>query len=389
MKKLLFYSHDSYGLGNIRRMVAIANFLVARHHDLYILLVTGSPMLHAFRTHPQIDYIKLPCLQRSQSGSYSAKLSCFSGQSLLELRADIIHEVVDSFKPDLVLVDKKPEGLNGELKQTLSLLNTLEPAPKCVLLLRDILDTPQVTQRIWQKNQYYQLIEKHYHQVLVVGEQRIFDVVEQYSFPPTVKNMTTFCGYLYRTEPIEHRIELLDHMLESDKKLIVVAAGGGNDGLLMLENYLQACRQNSWHHRVNSMVFYGPEMCQADVEQLKQIAQQVPNVTLAEFTPHFISYLAAADLVVTMAGYNTVCEILSVKKPAIVVPRVSPVAEQLIRAEQFSKLEIFDFIHPHEITPSLLNSKIISKLFCEEARLPFSQHVDLCGMEQLERQLLE
>lgn len=388
MKKLLFYSHDSYGLGNIRRMIAIANYLVSRHQQLYILLITGSPMLHAFRTHPQIDYVKLPCLQRSQSGDYSAKLGCYTAQGLIEARSTIIQQVVTSFKPDLVLIDKKPEGLNGELRKTLLTLASLKHTPKCVLLLRDILDDPEVTRRIWHNNNYYQLIEKYYHQVLVVGEQRIFDVTKLYDFPEAVEHKTIFCGYLHRSEPTYQHSELLEKLANSERKLVVVAAGGGNDGKSMLETYLLACLQSGWQNKVNSVVFYGPEMSPTDVEQLHALAIQSPNVVLLEFTAHFMTYLAAANLVVAMAGYNTVCEILSVQKPAIIIPRVLPVAEQLIRAKHFARLEIFEYIHPQKLTPSRLNDKIFNKLFSEEAQLPFPQHVSLRGMEKIERHLL-
>ncbi|TFH91610.1 glycosyltransferase family protein [Vibrio ouci] len=388
MKKLLFYSHDSYGLGNIRRMVAIANFLVSRHRELYILLITGSPMLHAFRTQSNIDYIKLPCLQRSKSGTYSAKLDCLSASALLDSRAKIIQQVITDYEPDLVLVDKKPGGLNGELKPSLSFLSSLIKPPKLVLLLRDILDTPEVTQQLWRKNSYYQLVEKYYEQVLVVGEQRIFDMVQQYDFPPSVEKMTEFCGYLQRTEKSHQSSKLLAHLAKSDRKLVVAAAGGGDDGKLVLETYLLACHQSSWKDQVDSIVFYGPEMNVADIKNLQSLAQSLPNTTLSEFSPYFMTYLSAADLVVTMAGYNTVCEILSVKTPAILVPRVTPVAEQLIRAQQLAKLEIFEYLHPEHITPKELNKKIENKLFSEEAQLPFPQEISLHGMEKLERHLL-
>jgi len=156
----------------------------------------------------------------------------------------------------------------------------------------------------------------------------------------------------------------------------------------MLETYLLACLQNGWQNKVNSVVFYGPEMSSSDVEQLQALAIQLPNVVLLEFTAHFLTYLAAANLVVAMAGYNTVCEILSVQKPAIIIPRVLPVAEQLIRAQHFARLEVFEYIHPQKLTPGRLNDKIFNKLFSEEAQLPFPLHVSLRGMEKIERHLL-
>lgn len=388
MKKLLFYSHDSYGLGNIRRMVAIANELVSRHSDLYILLVTGSPMLHAFRTHPQVDYVKLPCLQRNKSGHYSAKLTCYTAENLIQARATVIQQVVASYKPDLVLVDKKPEGLNGELKQTLLYLASLHQSPRCVLLLRDILDLPEVTQHIWQKNDYYQLVEKYYDQVLVVGEQKIFDVTTEYRFPYSITQKTHFCGYLQRNEQPETIEHVQNGVTSKDHKLIIAAAGGGDDGSLLLTTYLQALAQSTWGNKVSTVVFYGPEMNHADVERLQHLASSLTNVTLLEFTPNFISYLSAADLIVAMGGYNTVCEILSVKKPAIIVPRVKPVAEQLLRAQCFSRLEIFECILPHELTPNVLGNKIACKLFSQEALLPFPNKIRLNGMEKLDRLLV-
>ncbi|MFN3015803.1 glycosyltransferase family protein [Vibrio coralliilyticus] len=388
MKKLLFYSHDSYGLGNIRRMVAIADFIVSRHRDVFILLITGSPMLHAFRTHPQIDYIKLPCLQRSQHGVYSAKLQCFNSSDLLSARSDLIQKAVSAFEPDLVLVDKKPEGLSGELKQTLLFLSSLPKVPRCVLLLRDILDAPEVTKRIWNKNAYYQLVEKYYDQVLVVGERRVFDLPHQYQFPAQITQKTQFCGYLQRSVPKSQHSDLLGFLAMSEKKLVVAAAGGGEDGRLVLQTYLHAVSDCKWQGDINSVVFYGPEMSAEDVKYLQCIAASMANVTLMAFTPHFISYLAAADLVVAMGGYNTVCEVLSVKKPAIIIPRITPVSEQLIRAQCFSRLEVFEYLHPDELTPEALAEKVASKLFSQEALLPFVDQVPLHGMEKLERHLL-
>ena len=41
--------------------------------DVSVLIVTGSPMLQAFRVAPGLDYVKLPCLRRTQTGGYATK----------------------------------------------------------------------------------------------------------------------------------------------------------------------------------------------------------------------------------------------------------------------------------------------------------------------------
>jgi predicted glycosyltransferase len=71
--KILLYSHDTFGLGNIRRTLLLSEELIAQYPGASILIVTGSPMIHAFRIPKGIDYIKLPCLYRVDVGRYAAR----------------------------------------------------------------------------------------------------------------------------------------------------------------------------------------------------------------------------------------------------------------------------------------------------------------------------
>lgn len=109
-QKILVYSHDAYGLGNISRMLAICNYLLKHIPNLSILLVSGSPMLHDFRLPPGLDYIKLPCLNRG-GGQMAVKYLNADMESILNLRSEIILAAAKNYQPDLVLVDKKPTGI--------------------------------------------------------------------------------------------------------------------------------------------------------------------------------------------------------------------------------------------------------------------------------------
>lgn len=385
MKKLLFYSHDSYGLGNIRRMVAIAEYLVNHNRDVYILLLTGSPMLHAFRTHSQIDYIKLPCLQRSQDAAYSAKLECFNIDSLIQMRSALIRSSIEGFEPDLILVDKKPEGLSGELRETIDSLESQTNKPRQVLLLRDILDDPHVTHSIWSKNRYFKLIDEWYDEVLVVGEKAIFDVSEQYQFPASNRKKVTYCGYLNRTRKYGHSQG--SELSEQDQKLIIVAVGGGDDGRKVLESYINGLAEAAWYGDVKSILFYGPEMDQRDYSHLTELVRGRANIELKEFTNEFERYLEHSDLVISMGGYNTVCEVLSYHKPMIIIPRVAPVSEQLIRAQCFYEKGIVDYIHPDVLTSEVLMSKV-SHMLDKDTSDEFARELNMHGMEILEQRLL-
>ncbi len=143
--RLMVYSHETFGLGNIRRMLSICEYLLESLPNLSILLISGSPMLHSFRTPVELDYIKLPCINRSYSGKLSPKYLGTQTDETLKLRADIILAATANFKPDLILVDKKPYGLNQELKPTINYIKQFLHSTKLVLVLRDILDSPEVT----------------------------------------------------------------------------------------------------------------------------------------------------------------------------------------------------------------------------------------------------
>ena len=115
--RLMVYSHDTFGLGNIRRMLAICTHLHATIPDLSILILSGSPMLHSFRVLQGIDYIKLPCLKRTEQGNLGVRFLDLDLEQIVRLRRELILSTAVSFQPDVVLVDKKPEGLAGARTQ--------------------------------------------------------------------------------------------------------------------------------------------------------------------------------------------------------------------------------------------------------------------------------
>jgi predicted glycosyltransferase len=349
--RLIVYSHDAFGLGNIRRMLAICQYLLDTTPSLSILLLSGSPVLHSFRLPQGLDYIKLPCLGRDETGALSTRYLPTNTEETAKFRADLIQIAVANFQPDLILVDKKPYGLHGELKPTLDYLQKYLPATKLVLVLRDILDRAEVTISEWQKQGYYQAIQRYYHRVLVVGLSEIFDVVREYQFPSAIIPKVRYCGYIERNAGEIYPAILRQELgIQTDEKLVLVTSGGGADGYRLMSTYLMGLQLDSQNDKVKSLLITGPEMSIEQREQLAEIAATIPSVTIAEFQVDITSYINAADLVISMAGYNTICEILSLKKPAIVVPRNKPVQEQLIRTEKMAQLGLFKTIHPDNLT---------------------------------------
>ncbi len=243
MKRIILYSHDTYGLGNIRRMLAIAESIQNEFSDASILLVSGSPMIHAFRLSPRIDYVKLPCLTRGASESYRPKSLRISKNRILTLRADLIRNTVVNFDPDLILVDKKPLGVGNELVPTLTEIRSLLKRPKLVLVLRDILDKPEKTIPVWSSNRYHDVIREIYDRVLVLGSTDVFNAVDEYAFPSSSAEKTFFCGYTNRAGTQRPRSEVRQELGVNGGRLVLATTVDGEEGARLTSEVLRTAEQ--------------------------------------------------------------------------------------------------------------------------------------------------
>jgi len=369
-------------------MLAICKYLLDTVPGLSILLISGSPVVHSFRMPVGLDYIKLPCLGRNESNELLAKYLGTQTQEITQLRADLIRSTVANFKPNLILVDKKPYGLEGELKPTLTYLKTHSPQTKLVLLLRDILDDPEITIGEWSKNGYYEALHWYYDQILVVGMPEIFDLTQEYQFPASVAEKVKFCGYIrkdYGRKPPQLIHQELQ--IKANEKLVLVTPGGGGDGYRLVETYLQGLGENTHTAKIKSLIICGPEMPPAKREKIAQISQQLDGVQVSEFTDDMASYLNATDAVVSMGGYNTICEILSLSKRAVVVPRIKPVEEQWIRAQRMADFGLFTAIHPEKLTPQHLMRAVLEQLDSPQNCLPPVDRLDLNALPRISNYL--
>jgi predicted glycosyltransferase len=363
VKRILIYSHDTFGLGNIRRMLEVARHLVQASPEVSVLVITGSPMLHAFRVPPRIDYLKLPCLSRNTEGHYGARSLALSLDSTVRLRANLIRSAVTDFEPDLILVDKKPFGVEDELAGVLESLPSSPKRPKLVLLLRDILDSPESTSRVWRKNGYFEAITAYYHRVLVVGCPEVFDLRHEYGFPPFAAAKVEFCGYIAREAGRRTRDEVRHELgLQPHEPLVLVTPGGGEDGYTLVSTALRALAERPAAARPRTHIVCGPEMGEAHRAAVAQAVSALPGVTAQDFCDDMMSLMAAADVVVAMGGYNTVCELLTLRKRALLVPRVQPGVEQCVRAERMAGMGLLRMLHPSQLNSAALMADIDAEL---------------------------
>ena len=147
--RILIYSHDSFGLGHLRRCRAIAHALVEHRSNLSVLILSGSPIIGSFDFRSRVDFVRVPGVIKLRNGEYTALNLHIGLQQTLAIRASIIRHTAEVFAPHLFLVDKEPLGLRGEIEETLAFLK--ERRTPLVLGLRDVIDEPELLLPEWER----------------------------------------------------------------------------------------------------------------------------------------------------------------------------------------------------------------------------------------------
>ena len=387
-QRAAFYSHDSMGLGHLRRTLLICQ-------ELRKLFRPFDVDCHRFGDGSRVSYSTGGGLrqasQRSQGRQRSVRIEVLVSALPASARASRRDRFPDrgSLQARLFFVDNVPLGLKGELRRTLQYIRDELPATRVILNLRDVVDSASHVRPLWRQLGVFEILEEFYDRIFIYGQASVFDLVTEYAFPRSLREKSRFCGYIPREADKQSSREVRRGLgLKKDEKLILVTVGGGSDGALIIENYLRSLPLVSKRHSVISVVLLGPEMDERNARRFESERSTSP-VRLIDFCDDPLAYMSAADLVVSMAGYNTVSEILALRKLAIVIPRVHPRKEQWIRSQRLEQLGLLRMIHPHALTPDRLAAEITSLL---EGNTPRAETtLDFGGMRRLvnEVQLLD
>lgn len=327
--RVLFYSHDTFGLGHLRRSRTIAAALTAADDQMSALIITGSPVAGRFTFPERVDYVRLPGVTKRSDGSYVSEKLSFDIEETTVIRAGLIKSMVELFEPDIIIVDKEPTGFRGELRPALEWLHKTGNT-KLVLGLRDVLDGPELLAEEWERKNAVQAMEKYYDEVWVYGLKSVYDPTEGLQLSSAIKQRMIWTGYLRRD--FEARSEI------PESPYILVTPGGGGDGRAMVDQVLLAYEKDPTLSPA-ALLVYGPFLtgdARADFE--RRVANLDGRVMNVGFDSRMESLMAGAEGVVAMGGYNTFCEILSCDVPAVIVPRTVPRLEQYIRASRAQEL---------------------------------------------------
>lgn len=384
--RLLIYSQDGLGLGHLRRTTLLAAQFLRASPEANVLTVCDSPAGPFFTPPPGHDHIKLPSVRKLRPGEWSAVSLSLSFPAVLDLRKEMIRTTALSFDPDVLLVDHMPHGAMGELLPTLKALSS-RPV-RIVLGLRDILDAPETIRRRWHLEGAFEAVRQYFDDVLVYGSQDVFDVAASYGWPEELLDRVQYCGYICSSAPVPEADSVRSEHLDGspDGELVVAMAGGGADASPLFETLLRSVPAITAQRRCSFVVITGPFLPEPERARLEELAQGHP-VRILTTVPDSLEFLAAADLVVAMAGYNTTAEILKVGAPALLVPRPGPSAEQTMRASRLADRGWVRWLPPDSLSADTLAEAVTDTL--ANPRLEPPRGPDLLGLQRAARHLVD
>jgi predicted glycosyltransferase len=393
--RIAVFTHDTFGLGHVRRCMHITRSLAREAPDAAIMFVTGSPALHMFSDLPRnADFVKIPTIAKTGTkGSRPSHLPIAQAE-LVQLRKTMIRHAIVTFAPDVLLVDNFPLGAQNELLDTLQDLRRQQT--RMILGLRDVLDAPDTVQADWERQGMYEVLERYYDRILVYGMEAVLDVRSAYRMPARLAERVHYCGYVAdAAEPSRSSADIRSGF-GLGSPLVLVTGGGGGDAFPLLKLSLQALESMP---DASALLVTGPLMGRADRDELEVLARGRTNIRIVDYVKDLPSYLLAADLVVSMCGYNTAAEIASRGIRAIVVPRTwrygehlnrartSTEWEQLLRAQAFSELGLVRLLEPEAANAQSLAAAMRETL-ASPTPAPRTQ-LDLDGIGTATRHILD
>lgn len=350
-QRIALYSHDTVGLGHTRRQLAIAHALSAHRPEADLLMLTGNPEATLLPVPARTDLVTLPTVTKDAAGRYVPRRLGSGLDQVLSVRRAVLTAALTSFAPDLLIVDKVPSGLAGELSDA---LEALSDTCRIVLGLREVLDDPATTRAEWRRDRTEEVIARYYDEVWVHGDVEVFDPAHEYGWQASTRARTVPLGYLGH---LDDRSDRCDPGTGGPRPVpgspsrpyVLCQIGGGADGHALARTFLQAPLPTGH----DGLVLAGPYLPHEHRRELETLAADPAHrgrMRVLPFTDRPQDLLASAAAVVSMAGYNSTVEILSTAVPALLVPRIRPRREQLIRARALAARGAVDVLEPDDLT---------------------------------------
>ena len=383
----------SSGMSGACTTLAIASHLSELSTGTSFLVITDLPVFGRFRLPPNLDYIHIPRLSGGVESSDEPTSRFESNEPALAIRSRLIAAAIESFEPHLVIVDRWPLGIENELEEPLYALRERNPMTRIVVGLWDVASRPHTMGQDRSADCVCDTLHDLYDEIWLYGVPESHASKCRSSTGTELAHKAHFMGYLRHVMQADGSQKLASEAIDAEQPLVLVTVGCGSNGYRLLDEYLNFLEEkfSSDVASFQTHIVCGPMMSTAEKKGLDDRVAALESVSIHRFHKDLNPYINAASVVVSTAGYNTCCQILSHKKRAIVVPRSAENREQMLRAEFLSERGLIEMIHPDELCFDKLGAMVLEQLreFREEPNMKDFESVSLDGLENIAKRVIE
>ncbi|WP_261842366.1 glycosyltransferase family protein [Aliamphritea ceti] len=342
--RVLFYVQYLLGIGHVRRSALIVQALAKSGIQVDVIF-GGRPVPHisfAPATMHFLDPVK--SADNGFSGLVKADSSEFTDADKLS-RVTKLLQICEQLQPDVIITETYPFGrrqMRFELTPLLEWARKQPEPPLVVSSIRDILQARSPK----RENECINLIQQQYDKVLVHGDSDFTPLQKSFAKAIQIQSHLHYSGYVCPPKPAEKPRE----------DLIVVSIGGGAVGKEILQAALQL-HASGYATDCQWLLITGPNMAPEDKHALGTYNNN--NLQVVDLADDFIDSLSRARVSVSMAGYNTVMDLLQTETPAVVVPfEAESETEQLARSQLLESKGLLTIVREKTLTAETLQHAI-------------------------------
>lgn len=350
MMKVLIYCQHIWGVGHLFRIMEICKALQGNR----VVMVTGGPQSNVLLP-AHVQEFRLPGLMTDRN--FNGLFPTDQNKTLDQVKGErhkLFYDFVKKEGPDIFVIELYPFGRRAFHFELAPILKGIRNGSLCgsrvVCSLRDIL--VEKKDRVTYEDRVVDILNRYFYALLVHADPNLVKLDETFSRIDDVTIPIVYTGYVTPKTSPDDGFRLRQQLgISNDDILIVASAGGGKVGIVLLQPVIDALEHLDTRAPVHLHIFTGPYM---SGEEFKQLTGHINNnVHVSRFTPDFLSYLAAADLSVSMGGYNTSMNILATGAAALIWPYPGD-REQGLRAERLARIGAVSVIREKDLQPSRL-----------------------------------
>lgn len=348
---VFFYYHHFGGLGHGTRIYSLCAALRKLYPSYRLIVINSGKPQPEIGIEKHASVINLPFLE-ARHGLYSGLSSQESLDITFKKREKIIRFLTDRFLPRIAIFEHYPFGRDALKEEIENIIKLLRDKKTLIYsCVRDIITQPIKSQELVRRLSLFDGVFVH--------SDKKMGFVCALRHLPALKEKIILTGRLFplRQNKLMSKNRIRNILGCNNKKLVVVSVGGGKDGFDIIRYIVSV--KNSVDEKIQSLflISAGPAMPETKFAQLNKLIGRTRNIILVRHINNFTDYIRAADLSISMGGYNSINNSLVTGTPTLVIPRRWE-KEQMIRARYFGKFLCLD----NGVSADTLADKILNML---------------------------